>query len=234
MVQHRSRHAQPAAAAAAPRHPGTRHPGATVGRVRRGADRTGNVRRTVHRHSRGGTGDLPHLEADAAGTRHRTGEGARHAGENLLQERERLARRLAQAQHGRTAGLLQLQAGHPPPHDRDGRRTMGFGHRLRGTALRHRRRGLHGPRELRPETLPAADDADLGREVLPLALGPHRLGPRRAGEGPGLLGQPRTGDLGGRGDGAATPRRHALLPGQRTEPRATAPDRHRPTPSRTW
>ncbi len=167
MVQHRSRHAQPAAAAAAPRHPGTRHPGATVGRFRRGADRTGNVRRTVHRHSRGGTGDLPHLETDAAGTRHRTGEGARHAGENLLQERERLARRLAQAQHGRTAGLLQLQAGHPPPHDRDGRRTMGFGHRLRGTALRHRRRGLHGPRELRPETLPAADDADLGREVLP-------------------------------------------------------------------
>ena len=55
----------------------------------------------------------------------------------------------------------------------------------------------------------------------------------RARTRPRLLGKPRAGDLGGRGDGSATPGGHPLLPGQRAEPRDPAPDRHRAGGGRT-
>ena len=47
--------------------------------------------------------------------------------------------------------------------------------------FRHGVRGLHGRLVLRPEALPALDDADLGRDRAPLAVGPHavRQGQRR-------------------------------------------------------
>lgn len=41
-----------------------------------------------------------------------------------------------QAQHGPAAGLLQRQTGHQAPDDRNGRRTMGFGHRAGQPVLR--------------------------------------------------------------------------------------------------
>ena len=43
----------------------------------------------------------------------------------FFQERKRVARGFAQAQHRRAAGLLQLQAGHQAPDHRDRRRTVG-------------------------------------------------------------------------------------------------------------
>ncbi len=61
------------------------------------------------------------------------------------------------------AGLLQ-QAGrrHAPGH-RDGRRAVGLRARLRGCDVRPRGQGLHGPRELRPEAVPADPHGDLRR-----------------------------------------------------------------------
>ena len=44
---------------------------------------------------------------------------------HLLQVRGRLAGRLAQAEHGRAAGLLQPRGGRPPPRDGDRRRAVG-------------------------------------------------------------------------------------------------------------
>ena len=56
-----------------------------------------------------GAGRLPALAAVAAVPGAPAGEGARHAGPDLLQVRGRLAGRLAQAEHRRAAGLLQRQ-----------------------------------------------------------------------------------------------------------------------------
>ena len=82
-----------------------------------------------------------------------------------------------QAQHRRAASLLQLQAGHTPPDDRNGRRAVGRGHRLRSQALRARRTGFHGEGQLRTETLPAADDEHVGRRVHRIAQHAHGIGP---------------------------------------------------------
>ena len=198
MVQHRGRHAHETASAAESRDQTARHEGADVGDLRRGAHRPGDVHGTLHRHSRGGSGDLPDLATDAAGARHGTREGPRYPGEDLLQERERLSRGIPQAQHGGAAGILQLQAGHQAPDHRDGCRTVGGVDRLCVETLRHRPSGLHGQGELRPEALPEADDEHLGRRMRGFALDAHRVGTRGPCAGSSLLGQPRTGHLGGR------------------------------------
>ena len=77
-----------------------------------------------------------------------------HAGAHLLQVRRRVARRLAQAEHGRRAGLLQQAGGHHAPDDRDGRRPVG--HRARDglQLLRHRAEDLHGEGVVRAEAVP--------------------------------------------------------------------------------
>ena len=65
-------------------------------------------------------------------------------------------------------------------------------------------RGLHGRLELRPEAVPALDDAGLGRDGAPLAVGPHPVGQgeRRA---PDRLARDRDLRGGrGRGPGSAT------------------------------
>ena len=177
MVQHRGRHAQQTAAAAASRDQAARDEGADERHLRRRTDRPGDVDGAFHRHPRRGAGDLQDMAAYAAGARHGTGKSPRHPGEDLFQERKRIARRVAQAQHRRAAGLLQLQAGHPPPDHRDGRGAVGRGDRIRGQALRHRPAGLHGQGQLRPETLPAADDEHLGRRVHRIAQHAHGIGP---------------------------------------------------------
>lgn len=180
MVQHRGRHAQQTAAAAASRDQAARDEGADERHLRRRTDRPGDVDGAFHRHPRRGAGDLQDMAAFAAGARHGTGKSPRHPGKDLFQERKRIARRVAQAQHRRAAGLLQLQAGHTPPDDRNGRRAVGRGHRLRSQALRARRTGFHGEGQLRTETLPAADDEHVGRRVHRVAQHDHRLAARRS------------------------------------------------------
>ena len=121
-----------------PLHPATKQPvtkGADERHLRRRTDRPGDVDGAFHRHPRRGAGDLQDMAAFAAGARHGTGKSPRHPGKDLFQERKRIARRIAQAQHRRAAGLLQLQAGHTPPDDRNGRRAVGRGHRLRSQAF---------------------------------------------------------------------------------------------------
>ena len=57
------------------------------------------------------------------------------------------------------------QAGIEKLVDRDRRRPVGLGAGVRLHAVRARVRGLHGRLELRPEALPALDDADVGRDA---------------------------------------------------------------------
>ena len=55
------------------------------------------------------------------------------------------------------------EAGRQAPRDRDRRRPVGERAGLRGRAVRARGQGLHGPRQLRPEAVPADPDGDLRR-----------------------------------------------------------------------
>ena len=66
------------------------------------------------------------------------------------------------------------EAGREAARHRDRRRPVGQRARLRRPALRHRRQGLHGAGELRPEALPPQHDGDLGGEGRRLARAPTR------------------------------------------------------------
>ena len=97
-----------------PLHPG--HQGAARSRRPRadlpdGPDRAGGLGGAGDRDPGGGPGDLQALAADAALPGAPPGAGARHPGPHLLQVRGGLARRLAQAEHGGRAGLLQQAGG---------------------------------------------------------------------------------------------------------------------------
>ncbi len=98
---------------------------------------------------------LPAVAALAAVPGAPAGAGARHAGAHLLQVRGRLAGRVAQAEHRRPAGVLQREERRPAVDDRDRRRAVGDGARVRLRAVRARLRGVAGPGLLRPEALPA-------------------------------------------------------------------------------
>ena len=96
---------------ASPRHQGAaraRGPGADLPH---GADRAGGLGRARDRDPRGGARDLQAVAPDAALPRPAPRARARHPGAHLLQVRGRLARRLAQAEHRRRAGLLQQARG---------------------------------------------------------------------------------------------------------------------------
>ena len=81
------------------------------------------------------------------------------------------------------------QAGVAQADHRDRRRPVGLVAGLRVPALRPGVRGLHGRLVLRPEALPALDDADLGRDRAPLALARRRRpGRANAGSPTGSLG----------------------------------------------
>ena len=69
--------------------------------------------------------------------------------------------RQPQAQHGDPAGVLQPAGGRHAARDRDRRRPVGERAVLRGRDVRARGQGLHGPRELRPEAVPADPDGDV-------------------------------------------------------------------------
>ena len=109
----------------------------------------GGLARAADRDPGRGSRRLPAVAPDAAVPRAPAGEGARHAGEDLLQVRGRLARRLAQAQHARSPQAYEnAQAGHQEARDRDRRRPVGLLAGVRLLAVRARVRGLHGRLQL--------------------------------------------------------------------------------------
>ena len=76
------------------------------------------------------------------------------------------------------AGLLQQGSGRQAPRDRDRRRPVGECPGLRWCPVRPRGQGLHGPRQLRPEAVPADPDGDVrgGGRGQPVA--DHELRPQ--------------------------------------------------------
>ena len=124
------------------------------------------------------------------------------------------------------AGLLQPRGRDRAARDRDGRRAVGLGARVRDLALRDGLHGLHGQVVVRAEAVPQDDDAGLGGRVPPEPIHAHERGPGRAREGPGDDGQPRDRDLRGR-RGRRDPREHELRARLGPEPRLPAPDRDR-------
>ena len=227
MVQHRQRHEKPPPAAAEPGDQRAGDSRADERYFRRRADETGNVHRTVHRHSGRGAGSVQDLPLYSAGTCLRTGKGTRHPRQDLFQERERIARRLTQDQHRDSAGLLQLQTGHPPPDHRNRCRTVGSRHVDGHAAFRHRPEGLYGESQLQPETLPQTDDEHLGRRRVCLAERNYGRRTCRPGQKSQRFGQPGYGDLRSRRTGAAKSSRYPLLSRLRFEPRTVTPDDHR-------
>ena len=117
--------------------------------------RAGGLDGSAHHDPRGGALGLPTVEADAALPRAPSRARARDTGAHLLQVRGRLADRLAQAEHGRPAGVLQQARGRHAPHDRDGRRPVGLLARVRRRDLRARGRRVDGADLVRPEAVPA-------------------------------------------------------------------------------
>ena len=181
-----ARPAVPAAAAAAPGHAAAGRAGRSGAAVPDGPDRAGGDDRAVRRHPRRGAGRLPAVAAVAAVPGAPAGEGARHPGPDLLQVRRRLARRLAQAEHRRAAGVLQRRSGRPEADDRDRRRAVGHRAGLRLRAVRAGVRGLAGAGVVRPEAVPADDDRDLRRHGAPSPVRPDRGRPGDPGRAPGL------------------------------------------------
>ena len=119
-----------------------------------------------------------------------------------------------QAYENAQAGIRKLV-------DRDRRRAVGLVARVRVLAVRPGVRGLHGRLVLRPEALPALDDADLGRDRAPLAAATLTESGRAQRAAPDRLARDR--DLrGGRGRRAA--RGHQLRARLGAQPRAAAPD----------
>ena len=158
---------------------------------------------------------------------HRLGEGARHAGEDLLQVRRRLAGRLAQAEHRGAAGLVQPAGRHPQDRHRDRCRPVGLVAGVRRRAVRHPGDGVPGARVVRPEAVPARADGDLWRTLHRLAVERDELRARDPRAEPRTSRLARHRDLGG-GRGRRDERRHQVRARLGAQPRADAPDHHRP------
>src|SRR5664280_545421 len=89
----------------------------------------GGHARALGRDPRARARDLPALAPDADVPGPEAREGARDTRPHLLQERERESGRLAQAEYGRPAGLLQQGGRDEGADDGDGRRPVGVGPR---------------------------------------------------------------------------------------------------------
>ena len=181
----------------------------------------------MDRDPRARAGGVPAVAPHPAASRRAPRAGARYACAHLLQVRGRLSRGLAQAQHGRRAGLL-LQGGRRPGADYgDRRRTVGKRARHGLRIFRNRPRGLHGEGVVSPEALPAHHHGELRRRGVRESDGPHPVRPPRARRGSDVERLTGHRHLGGRGD-----RRHergAQEVQSRVGPelRADAPDRDR-------
>ncbi len=93
------------------------------------------------------------------------GEGPRHAGQDLLQERGRQPSGEPQAEYGGRPGLLQQGVRHQEDLHRDRGRAVGECPRLCLHPVRPRAQGLHGEDQLPAEAVSADHDGDLGRQV---------------------------------------------------------------------
>ena len=216
---------RPAAAAASRHRPArrTRRPRAALPD---GADRAGGVAGADGRDPRRGPRRLPAVAADAAVPRApaRARRSTRPA--HIYYKYEGVS---PAGSHKPNTAVPQAyenaQAGVQQARDRDRRRPVGLVAGVRLLAVRPRVRGLHGRLVLRPEAVPALDDADLGRDGAPLAVGP---------DGSPAAARPRTRPA---RSGSRSPRRsrsrrsrrgHQLLARLGAEPRAAAPDGDRP------
>ena len=171
-------------------------------------------------------GDPRHLQPlapDAALPGAAARAGGRDALADLLQVRGRQPARQPQAEHRGRAGVLQREGGPDAALDRDRRRPVGLGARLRLHALRARVQGLHGQDLVRPEAVPALADPGLGRGDRGKPVRGHAVRTGGARGASRLSGQPRDRDLGG-GRGRSAARGHRLLARLRAEPRPPAPD----------
>ena len=117
------------------------------------------------------------------------------------------------------------RGGRRAARDRDRRRPVGIGARVRLPADGHGVRRVHGRLELRPEALPALDDGGRGARRCTAARPTETEAGRAQAVTSDRLARDR--DLrGGRGGGRR--RRHELRARLGAEPRAAAPDRDRP------
>ena len=174
----------------------------------------------VHPDPGRGAGGLPAVAALAAVPGAPAGEGARHAGADLLQVRGRQPGRLAQAEHRRAAGVLQRR------RRASAQLTTETGAGQWGSALAFAcaQFGLECEvwqvaRVVRPEAVPQDHDGDVRRDRAPEPVGPDRIRPRGARGAPGLDRQPRHRDQRGGRDGRRRPGR-AVRARQRAQPRA--------------
>ena len=172
-----------AAAAAAPRHPG-------AGRARRprpavpdGAHRAGGERRAVDRRARRGARHPAAVAAHPAGAGRAAGEGAGHARRGSTSRtspcRPRAATsptpRCRRRSTTRSEGITRLST-------ETGRRAVGHRAGVRVRAVRPRPEGLHGPRVLRAEALPARSRWRLGAASVVPVTGRRARPPRLAGQ----------------------------------------------------
>ena len=167
------------------------------------------------------------MAPDAAVPRAPPGARARYAGAHLLQVRGHLAGRLAQAEHRRPAGLRE-RAGRASSKlaTETGRGPVGLVAGVRVRAVRAGVRGVHGRLVLRPEALPALDDADLGRDACTARRQHADRGRPRAGS---RTRPARSGiAISEAVEIAAAARGHELRAGLGAQPRAAAPDGDRP------
>ena len=227
LVQRPRRHAEPAPAGAASRHGRADRAGRSGAALPHGAHPAGGERGAGGRDPGGSPRHLPALAAHAAVSRAPSGAGRGDALADLLQVRGGQPAGQPQAEHGRRAGLLQQEGGADAAFDRDRRGPVGERARVRLPADRPRVQGLHGQDLVRPEAVPPLADRGLGREDRPEPVRGHAVGSRRPRGASGLARQPRHRDLGGR-RGRGRARGHRVLPRQRPQPRAHAPDRDRP------
>ena len=153
--------------------------------------------------------------------------GARHAGEDLLQVRRRLAGGLAQAEHRGAAGLVQQGAGRQAALDRDRRRPVGLVARVRRRAVRPRSHRLSGPGLLRPEALSPRADGDLRRALHRLAVERDRFRPRDPRQGSRQPGLASASPFPRRSRWRPRTRRREICARLGAQPRAAASDRHR-------
>ena len=153
----------PPCAAAPPGDPPADRAGRPGAAVPDGAHRPGGLGGARDRDPRAGPRRLPPVSSEPAVPGPSTRARARYAGPHLLQVRGRQPGGQPQAEHGHPAGVLQPAGRGQAARHRDRRRAVGERPVVRRRPVRPRGQGLHGPRQLRPEAVPADPHGDLRR-----------------------------------------------------------------------
>ena len=214
-----------------PLHPGTLQP---VGpddlapAVPDGPDHAGGHPGPLRRHPRRGPRRLPAVAALAAVPRAPPRAGARHPGADLLQVRGRLAGRLAQAEHRRSAGVLQRpqrrhRSSRPRPAPGQWGTALAFACAVFGLDCEVWQVGA----SYDGKALPPLGDGDLRCDGASQPVRPHRVGAQDPRRRPGPSRQSSASRSARPSRSPPRTSRHALRAGQRAQPRAAAPDDHR-------